>query len=93
MDGAWGGGQEKGTEGIQQGSLLNSRKDGYAFCRYPPSPIGQTLVMFLLVTQRREVSVFYTPAGTFQGTHLLCPNAPAPKCQVVSQELIHLTSL
>lgn len=75
--------------GIQQESFLNSRKDVSAYCRHPPSPIVQTLVLFLPRTQRRETSVFYTPTDTFQGTHLLCPNAPAPKCQVVSPSGAH----
>lgn len=89
-----GGGQEKGTlEGYSKGNFWVPTKTCIHSVTTPHPSIVQTLVMFLLMTQRKKVSVFYTTTGIFQGTHLLCPNAPAPKCQVVPQELIHLTSI
>lgn len=78
LGGVWGGGWKKETlEGYSKAHSLNSHTDLYAFC-HPPPLTCQSLVMFLLMTQRREASVLYAPIVTSQGTQVLCPNAPAP---------------
>lgn len=63
-------------------------------CILSPSPIPHSPDAGLVPANDPEkggLSVLYTHRHIPRNT--LCPNAPAPKCQVVPQELIHLTSI